>query len=102
MNSLKSLKRRTRVRHSAGEWQDIFQQFAQSGQTQEIFCAEQSLALSTFNRWRQRLTGSTKLVADQAASFVELASYEEPLSTVPWDVELQLGAEVFLRLRYRC
>ena len=102
MHSLKSLARRSRVRRSASEWRDIFQQFSCSGQTQELFCVEQSLALSTFSRWHQRLTGSTELVADQAASFVELSTCEQPPSSAPWDVELQLGAELFLRLRYRC
>ncbi len=102
MHSSKNLVRRSRVRRSASEWRDIFQQFSHSGQTQEIFCAEQSLALSTFNRWRQRLTGSTELVADQAASFIELSSCEEPPSTTPWDVELQLGADIIIRLRHPC
>jgi hypothetical protein len=43
-----------------------------------------------------------ELVADQAASFIELSSCEEPPSITPWDVELQLGAEIILRLRYQC
>ena len=102
MHASKSLTRRSRARRSASEWQDIFQQFSRSGQTQEIFCVEQSLALSTFNRWRQRLVGSTEMIASQTASFIELPSAEEPPSITPWDVELQLGSEVFLRLRYRC
>ena len=102
MQPSKSLVRRSRVRRSAPEWQDIFQQFSHSGQTQEVFCAEQSLALSTFNRWRQRLADVTDLAVDQTASFIELSSCEAPPSTMPWDVELQLGAEIILRLRYQC
>ena len=102
MHASKSLVRQSRVRRSASEWQDIFQQFSHSGQTQEIFCAEQSIALSTFNRWRQRLNGPTELTIDEAASFIELSSCDKPPSTTPWDVELQLGSEIILRLRYRC
>ncbi len=102
MHASKSLVRQSRVRRNASEWQDIFQQFSHSGQTQEIFCAEQSIALSTFNRWRQRLNGPTELTIDEAASFIELSSCDEPPSTTPWDVELQLGSEIILRLRYRC
>ena len=104
MNSSKSLVRRPRVRHSPSEWRDIIDQYEQSDQTQEIFCAEQSLALSTFSRWRQRLADASDLIPGQEAHFVELSSHEDS-AAVPspglWDVELQLGADLFLRLR-RC
>jgi len=103
MNSSKSLARSDRIRRSASEWQHIIAQYEQSDQTQETFCHEHSLALSTFCRWRQRLSRLTSPSTCEAPGFVELSSEvpaDEPALT-SWDVELQLGADVFLRLR-RC
>ncbi len=105
MNSSESLVRRTRVRRSAAQWQDIIHQYEQSGQTQEVFCGGQALALSTFSRWRQRLAGSPDSLPGNEAHFVELSPHEDLLaapSSAPWDVELQLGTAITLRLRHRC
>jgi len=104
MSSSKNLVRQSRVRRSAFQWQEIIQQYERSGQTQETFCHARSLALSTFCRWRQRLSRVSTPVSYERPGFVELSSGmdapTEP-STIPWDVELQLGADLFLRLR-RC
>ena len=92
MHASKSLVRQSRVRRSASEWQDIFQQFSHSGQTQEIFCTEQSIALSTFNRWRQRLNGPTELTIDEAASFIATLQKRQGLM-VSCPEEIALGHE---------
>lgn len=105
MNSSKSLAPQSRVHRCASEWRDIIQQFEQSGQTCDTFCSEQSLALSTFSRWRSRLADSFDDMPYKAEGFVELSSDTDPITTpspVPWDVELQLGSDIILRLRHRC
>ena len=73
--------------------------FEQSGQTQEQFCTKHDLGLSTFGRWRKRLCRQAVTASKSAtdALFVEL-SPDDPASPL-WDVELQLGAGVYLRLR---
>ncbi len=98
---------RSRVRRSDEEWQNIIHQYEQSGQTQEAFCDGQSLALSTFNRWRQRLhaVSTPPPVSREETAFVELSTLDEAVIAPPstaWDVELQLGADIILRLRQRC
>ena len=91
-----STKRR-RVRRSEAEWRGLFARYEQSGQTREQFCADQGVVLSSFTRWRQKLRAAScnPPAAAPEAVFVELTSEAAP----HWDVELQLGAGVVLRLR---
>jgi hypothetical protein len=105
--SSKSLIRRAHVRRNAEQWQDIIHRFEQSGQTRDAFCAKHALALSTFSRWRQRLRALSVLppLSREAVSFVELSAPDNEVTALPsssWDVELQLGADIVLRLRRSC
>ena len=88
-----------RSRRTLDEWRELLDCFEQSGQTREQFCSDHGLALSTFGRWRKRLrrqaAPSPKRSSD--ALFVELP--QDVPASQPWDVELQLGAGVYLRLR---
>ncbi len=86
--------RQRRVRRSEGEWREIFDRFDQSGVTREAFCAEHGIVLSSFMRWRKKLRSSP--VAAHEPVFVELTPQGE---ASPWEVELELGAGVMLRLR---
>lgn len=86
------------VRRSEHEWRELLARFEQSGQTQEQFCADQDLVLSSFTRWRQKLRSASQGQPTAAAEalFVELSSES---AEQRWDVELELGAGVVLRLR---
>ena len=94
---------RRRIRRSRDEWQDLVVRFEKSGQTREQFCIEQGVSLSSFSRWRQLLrdAGSRGPAAGEAL-FVELTPDAETSRTPVWDVELQLGAGVLLRVRRSC
>ena len=88
--------RRLRTRRSAAEWRAIMVRYEASGLSGEGFCEAEGIGKSAFWRWRWRRRladgdagGGTK------AMFVELAA--GPAS--PWDVELELGAGVVLRVR---
>jgi len=97
-----TLTQAARVRRSEDEWRALFARFERAGQTIERFCAEQGLGLSTFSRWRQRLRGQDRARTKGASEplFVELSTPEVAKTDAPgWDVELQLGAGVYLRLR---
>ena len=92
---------RTLIRRSAEQWREIQQRFEHSGQTQAAFCAGEGLALSTFTLWRRKLDSSRGMIPNNdAAMFVALPDSNIPVSTTLWDVELQLGADVVLRLRH--
>jgi hypothetical protein len=97
-----SLTKHRRIRRSEETWRKLVGRFEQSGQMREQFCADQGLALSTFSRWRQRLRSGiqNKASSPTEAVFVELTPGEALASEAAvWDVELQLGTDVVLRLR---
>lgn len=97
------------ARRSAREWRALLRTYARSNETRQQFCARHGVALSTFDRWRQRLrqeaaTGMAvraSVPAPALALFVELAADKQPVSAEfpVWDMELELGHGVFLRLR---
>ena len=99
VNTLRSWSRR-----SPEQWRDLFVRFEQSGQTRERFCAEQGLALSSFDRWRRKLRNATprgRAVAEDDL-FIEVTPDTVSPVTMAWDVELQWGTGMFLRLRRPC
>ena len=98
---------RHRARRTAAQWRKLIERFDRSGQTRGKFCAVNGLALSTFDLWRRKL-GEAQAPADEAhpeSLFVELTNATEspgsrtPAGTGGWEVELELGAGVVLRLR---
>ena len=80
----------SRVVRSATEWAAIMADFERSGLSRRAFCESRELSLKTFANWRHRL-GAT----GGKGSFVELA----PPAVSGWDVELELGDGVVLRVR---
>ena len=98
MESTTILPVRRRSRRNADQWRELLDRFNQSGQTQEQFCAEHHLGLSTFGRWRKRLCRQLPMVSSDAL-FVELEQNTPAASVQSWDVELQLGTGMVLRLR---
>ena len=90
-----------RVRRSADQWSQVISDQCTSGLSQVEFCKREGIALSTFARWRQRLSG-----AEQATSrdkpwidkpWIELSDL--PGTRASWDIELDLGDGICLRLR---
>ena len=96
-------------RRSASEWRALMRAYSRGRATREQFCARHGVALSTFAWWRSRLrreSAARALLrakpAQPGALFVELAQDVKPISATRsnWDVELELGDGVFLRLRH--
>lgn len=90
-----------RVRRSRQEWRSLVSRFEESGQTREAFCAETGISVSTLRRWSSRLRQQPRAAVSQAPVFVELPAEQRNAEApaLPWEVELQLGAGVVLRLR---
>ena len=106
MNAISPQPKRVRVSRSVDQWQSLFDQFDQSGQTRDQFCHEHGISLSSFSRWRTKLRKQTviKPTSPEPPLFTELTSAVQPeeAPVSGWDIELQLGADVFLRLRRPC
>lgn len=90
-----SPSKQTKVRRTAEQWQNILLAYEESGLSQEAFCTQQSIATSTFHKWRQRLAADQQVVPE----FIELASPSQPVNSGGWDIELSLSDTVVLRIR---
>jgi hypothetical protein len=55
MTGSTTLTKRCWIRRSEHEWRELFARFKQSGQTQEQFCADQDIVLSSFTRLRRKV-----------------------------------------------
>ena len=92
MDQVATRKRRCR---SASEWRSIMARQEASGLSGEGFCEAEGIGRSAFWRWRRRLSDEAAAGDGGGAAFVELSA-ARPAS---WDVELELGAGVVLRVR---
>ena len=95
-------------KRSEAQWRALVSAFEKSGTSRRAFCARHAVALSTFDWWRKRLRAVPREAdaarAERDVLFVELASPAAALADsrhiVPaWDLELELGAGMVLRLR---
>ena len=83
-----------RERRSEKQWSEILRRFEASGEGSRQFCRREGLALSSLQRWRQRL--GTRC----AKRFVELVPEAPAESTATsWSLEVSLPQGVSLRFR---
>jgi len=83
-------------RRTASEWEELISRFERTGLTRKNFCLSQGVSLSTFDLWRRKLRA--RLDEREEPMFVEV-SQVEPNAVSSWDVELELGGGVILRVR---
>lgn len=90
----------TRTRRSADQWRKLIAEQADSGLSQEAFCKHKRLALSTFANWKRRLGTEPAAETERApdsSTWIDLGSLGGRSSG--WDIELDLGDGICLRLR---
>jgi len=94
------MSRTTRVRRTAEQWRSLIAEQSESGLSQAAFCKRKRLSLSTFSLWKRRLAEPGVLAATQKedeATWIDLGQLAS--SRAGWDIELDLGDGVCLRLR---
>jgi len=87
-------------RRDTSEWSALLAEQAASGQSQRAFCAAQGVALSSFCAAKRRLGGGSDgdgAPAREAAEFVAIPV--GALGAASWEIELDLGEGVVVRLR---
>lgn len=84
-----------RRRRTRAQWQRVLAAQAASGLSQEAYCARHHIAYSSFCRWKRELGHREP---PMSPAFIELTP-AAPATRRGWDVELELGEGVFLRLR---
>lgn len=79
-----------RVFRGAEQWREMLSRFEKSGLSRQVFCEQEGVGVSTFGNWQRRLRQK------DASLFVEISP---EASRVTWDMELDLGNGVVLRMR---
>ena len=82
-----------RTHRSAAQWQALINQQLASGQSVTAFCDGQGLSYPVFCKWRKRIASI------DASPLIDLSSLVQVPQTIHWDIELDLGCGMTLRLR---
>jgi hypothetical protein len=87
---------RRHIRRSPSAWQQLIDEQARSGLTQSAFCTARSVSTTSFQHWKRRLASAPTA----PPTWIDLGALDAPSAT-GWEVALELGDGVCLRLR-RC
>lgn len=84
-----------KVRRTDSEWQSILDQWKKSGLVPREYCRKHGIHLTSFRRWRDRLSA-----AEVNDAFVPVtAALPATPSTSPWSLEVTLPNGVQLRFQ---
>ena len=97
-----NLRRRARIMRTQEQWKAMLAEYNTSGLTKSAFCKKHRIATSSLYRWQQ--------LFDDHGGDADFIDVTEPLSNAPkahpvpvrdndWQVELELGSGIVLRLR---
>lgn len=94
-----------RRRRSRAEWQSLVSRAAASPLGTAAFCAAEGISAASLSLWRKRLQAcdaAPMVAAPTPGAFVDLGLLAAPGERgCPWELELDLGGGVTLRLRRR-
>lgn len=80
--------------HNKQTWQQLIDEWLGSGLGQREFCNQHGVGYSTFCKWKKRILSENH---SPVPELIEITPPSEPLRH--WDVELELGTGVILRVR---
>lgn len=92
---------RRHQRRSREEWQRLIAEQRQSGLSQQAFCRDHGLVLATFCNWKRRLAETDFADTPDKSDWLELPASLSQTTVRHWDIELDLGNGICLRLRHR-
>jgi len=90
----------TRTRRTSGQWRELIDEQVDSGLSQVAFCKRKRIALSSFANWKRKLSAVSierKSSTPEPSPWIDLGRLGAERSG--WDVELDLGGGICLRLR---
>jgi len=100
LSAFPSSLRKPRVVRSKAQWQSLLAEYESSSLTQQAFCKQHDLPISSFHKWRHRLSQEST-----DSFFVELNAepttyaQQTPPTSGDWQVELELAGDIVLRIR---
>ncbi|MDH4274110.1 MAG: IS66 family insertion sequence element accessory protein TnpB [Gammaproteobacteria bacterium] len=86
-----------RARRNATEWQRLIEEQQRSGLSQETFCRHNDIGYGSFQNWKAKLAGGDR-ARSSISDFTELPPFASAPAT-HWDIELDLGLGIVLRVR---
>ena len=84
-----SATEKSRVRRGETGWRELVRKWEGIGLSQKVFCEQEGASLTCFKKWQRRLSPRPSV-----GGFIELKRKSES-----WEMELDLGYGVVLRLR---
>lgn len=84
-----------RPRRSRSQWMELIEKFERSELGIQAFCEQHGIGCSTFRKWRRQFPKQNEAAHQEA--LIELTTLPNPSAC--WDLELELGAGVTLRMR---
>lgn len=89
-----------RVRRSEQEWREILARWAKSGTSGREFCRQESIEISSFQRWQKKMKESPA-PASTRGEFVPVSGLPllSPSQGTPWSLEITLPSGVVLRFQ---
>ena len=98
-------KRRHKTQRTKAQRKALIDEYTHSGLTQTAFCKQHKIATSSLHQWRRQfsdkpLSSEFIDISEPLAKIVEVpqAIVEDLPQTPHWQVELELGAGVVLRV----
>jgi|SRR5690554_199268 len=102
------MSKRRHSRHPATQWQAWVDEQSRSGLSQQAFCRQTGIPVSSFKLWKRRLAGEAPMPYHMAAEPALFAPVSMPTAEENddaddeprgWEIELDLGDGVCLRFR---
>lgn len=82
-----------KIHRSPEQWQAIVNRHSSSGQSARAFCDRHQLCYPVFCKWRKRLS------LPEQSPLVDVSALVDVQLPIQWDIELDLGDGMTLRLR---
>jgi transposase-like protein len=91
----------TYTRRSQQQWQNIINDFTESGLSGAQFCKQNDIRYASFSKWRKRLTQNRNPLEQSASSFIDLGQLTDNTDASSWHITLKLGNGIELVLSQR-
>lgn len=91
------------MKRTSREWRDLVKAYGKRSCTRDEFCRRHGVAVSTLDWWRRKFDGKAstarvqKIAPSTGLNFIDLTP--SPADRPGWDIELDLGTGLVLRLR---
>lgn len=86
------------VRRTPAQWQDLLDQWRDSGLSAVRFCENHGIGYASFCNWRKRRSNDPASSTDAAPSFIDLGTLSSISETRGWNIVLSLGHGIEIRL----